>query len=268
MTTIAQLIEVGSKHLPPSPSDLHLLDVGGVTGEALRHRRDVVVHVGSLRVADWDFREGSMDAIIGVDYPLQEDFLREALRVLRVGGRLILLQMVGTVDASIGQTLKASGFVRLLVEQATETGGLLIRGERAHVTDDTQVRVQTTAERDADAIDWGAYRGRYVHLLIKQMPNKPIWRLTADEVVTWQAVSVRDGDRTWLLGFSSLPKAVAFMQPAVMAGVLQGVNKVAKFSRETALGWDGFVLNPTLDSLGGSIVYTDIDPASAEQADE
>ena len=50
-----------------------------------------------------------------------------------------------------------------------------------------------------------------------------------------------------LLAFSSLPNAVAFMQPAVIAGTIKDVNKVAKFSRATAQDWR-VLINPALDA--------------------
>ncbi len=71
-----------------------------------------------------------------------------------------------------------------------------------------------------------------------------------------------------LLAFSSLPNAVAFMQPAVIAGSLKDVHKVAKFSRTTAQTWR-LLINPAADVLSGrEIVLVPIDPALAETPDE
>lgn len=73
-----------------------------------------------------------------------------------------------------------------------------------------------------------------------------------------------------ILAFTSLPKAVAFMQPAVLAGRIKDVNKVGKFSRETALGWTvPVILNPPLDSIEArTMIFLPVDAHSAEAPDE
>src|SRR5690606_2627477 len=106
------------------------------------------------------------------------------------------------------------------------------------------------------------YRGRYVYLLVTQIPNKPGWTLQAGEAIQWQAVTLDDA----LLAFSSLPKAVGFMQPAVLAGRIQDVNKVGKFSVATAQTWtQPVLLNPESDVLeGGTVGRIDVDASTAE----
>ena len=53
-----------------------------------------------------------------------------------------------------------------------------------------------------------------------------------------------------LLAFSSLVKAVAFMQAAILAKWIGGVNKVGKFRGEAARTWAlPFLLNPKFDDL-------------------
>lgn len=55
------------------------------------------------------------------------------------------------------------------------------------------------------------------------------------------------------MAFTSLVKAVAFMQPAVLAGLIHDVNQMGKFRRETVEAWGRPVLvNPALDDLRGA----------------
>src|SRR5262249_6389829 len=139
-------------------------------------------------------------------------------------------------------TLENAGYTRILVEPLSDQGGVLMRGEKPHTTPDTMERIRQVAVRDAES-DLSTYSGRYVHLLIQQTPNKPAWKLQPGEKIEWRALALAQpsvgADETGrvALAFSSLPKAVSFMQPAVVAGAIRGVNKVAKFSRETAQGW-------------------------------
>src|SRR5690606_5623093 len=113
---------------------------------------------------------------------------------------------------------------------------------------------------------------RSVHLLVQETPNKPGWARAAVEVVQWHAAAMQrsDGSPLTLLAFSSLPKAVARMQPAVLNGRVNGINKVAKFSVETAGTWTlPMLLNPTADALdGAALTLVEIDPATAETPEE
>jgi hypothetical protein len=268
--SVQALVEVAVKHFPPSPSDLHLIDVGGIARPFLGHRKDIMPHTASLRSSDWQFTEQSMDALVAIDVPPHALFLKQALSALRNGGRMLVMLSQGDVHETYGEQLKQAGFVRLLVERATPQGGLLIRGERPHITDDTHQRVQIAASRDAQNVDWSDYKGRYVHLLIQQTPNKPVWRLAPAETIEWHAVAVQGNNQTTLLAFSSLPKAVAFMQPAVVQGFVKDINKVAKFNLTTAQQWHlPALLNPTLEDVQQfSVHYHPIDPDTAEQPDE
>src|SRR5262249_9393249 len=134
-----------------------------------------------------------------------------------------------------------------LVETGAETPtpiGVLMRGEKPHTEERTVERIKQVAARDNEPAPRRS--SRYVYLLVQQTPNKPAWKLNKDEPVEWQAVAVAGEDETVLLAFSSLPKAVEFMQPAVMAGYIKDVNKVAKFSWETVRGWPfPVMLNPS-----------------------
>ncbi len=269
-----QLIEAMAKHLPPSASTLRLLDVGGAVGDMLTARRadlDVVTVSGTPDT--WTLAVNDFDAVAAFDTPVDAEFLARALRALRPGGRLIVVDPNGTPHETHVQTLENAGYGRILVEAGVTAPtplGVLMRGEKPHLTDDTLARVRAAADKDAHALDPAAYTGRYIHLLIRQTPNKPAWALRDGETVTWEAVALGQGDEGVLLAFSSLPKAVSFMQPAVLRGAIVGVSKVAKFSRETAAGWlHRLLLNPDVSVLDGrGVTFVPIDPASAETPDE
>ena len=174
-------IEAMAKHLPPSASELRLLDIGGEAGMALHGLRpDIECSTASLDVRAWTYADNSVDAIVAYDTALTSDLLAQVLAVMRPGGRFILVNPAGRVDATIVQTLENAGYTRILVEAAVLAAGVLIRGEKPHTTADTLARVQLAAERDADTLSLAEYRGRFVHLLIQQTPNKPVWRLAPD----------------------------------------------------------------------------------------
>src|SRR5690606_9657201 len=141
---------------------------------------------------------------------------------------------------------------------------VLMRGEKPHITPDTLERVQQVAQQDADRLDLSAYRGRYVHLLIKEEPNQPAWTRQPQDPIAWSAVALQAPDQAaqTLLAFSSLPKAVAFMQPAVLSGRVKEINKVAKFSLAMAQKWSlPVLLNPTVDALDrATLTWVQIDP--------
>jgi len=270
--SLARYTEVAARHLPPSAASLRLLDVGGQMGAGLMARRaDLAVEVASLRPEDWCWSQASMDAVVGYDVPLSDALLQAAIDVLRPGGRFIIVNPAGQVDEQTVRRLEDAGYVRILVEPALEDGpGVLIRGEQAHTTADTLSRVQQTAQRDADLLDLAIYRGRYLFLLIQQTPNKPIWQRAPDDPLEWRAAAVTADGETWLLAFSSLPKAVAFMQPAILSGFLRDVNKVGKFDKARSAEWPHAVLlNPPLETVSDqTLAWLDIDPATAEAPDE
>lgn len=275
-----RLVAVMAKHLPPSASRLHLLDVNGEAGPLLAALRDDL-HSEAIsgNAAAWDRPAASVDAVFAVDYVLNEAFLATALAVLRPGGRLVIVDSQADASregllAHTGRRLEAAGYVRILVESALPDApsGLLMRGEKAHTTADTVQRIQQVAAQDADKLDLSAFKGRYVHLLVEQTPNKPPWHIEPDEPVTWHALAVHDvtDKPPVLLAFSSLPKAVGFMQAAILAGLLSQVNKVGKFSKATAAAWPyRMLVNPALDVLGDAVLTRiEIDPATAEAPDE
>ena len=264
-------VAVMAKHLPPSASTLRLLDLDGASGDILSEwRADLDVR----RVLTHDLAAGlakdSFDAVVAYDVEIAADLLTEALRLLRPGGRLIMLQSRGQVSAWQARILRDSGYTRILVEPALDELGVLLRGEKPHPTADASQRIRSVARADGDLLDLDQYTGRYLRLLIQQRPNKPVWKLSGEEAITWHAAAIDEGARQVVLAFSSLPKAVGFMQPAVLNGLFSGVNKVGKFSRATAQSWCwDLLLNPTLNAIQDKMFITvEVDPASAEAPDE
>jgi hypothetical protein len=260
-----QFIEALVKHLPPSASHLRLLDVNGAAGKALaKLDADLEVSVVSNDAGEWTQEANTADAVVAYDHALDADFLTAVQFALRPGGRLIVLDPTGSADESLVKILEDAGYIRILVEDLTPTG-VLIRGEKPHLTDDTVERVRQVANRDS-----AASKGRYLHLLIRQTPNKPVWKLEPDEQVAWEAVALSAEDGPVLLAFISLPKAVNFMQQAVLENKIRDINKVAKFKRETANSWTWpLLLNPDLDAIdAAAITLVTVDPASAEAPDE
>jgi len=258
-------IEAMARHLPPSGARLCLVDVGGQCAAVLCARRP------DLDPAEaWPHEVDSADAVTALDVPLTVELLGRALAALRPGGRFIHIDSQGEPRAELVEKLANAGFTRILVEPALESGGALARGEKPHTARATLARIAQTAARDDPVSELSAYSGRYLHLLICQTPNKPVWALRPGERVTWTAAALDTNSGPALLAFSSLPKAVAFMQPAVLAGRIAGVNKVGKFSRAAAQTWPQPILfNPEPAALDGArVVFVPVDAASAEVPDE
>jgi hypothetical protein len=258
-----ELLAVMRKHLPPSATHLHLLDIGGMShfGE-----RDFEVTIVNGAAASWRLAPFAFDAVVACDVDLTADVLAACLDVLRPGGRLIVAQSTGRVSADQVKLLEDAGYTRVLVE-AVLAGSVLLRGEKPHTEQRTMDRIQQVAGRDS-AATLTDFKGRYVHLLIRQTPNKPVWALRPGELVEWHAAAITDDNGPLLLAFSSLPRAVAFMQPAVMQGIIRDVNKVGKFSRAAAQDWP-LLFNPDLDSIADrTIVYVPVDSNLAETPDE
>lgn len=269
MSDARRLIGAMARHLPPSASTLRVADMDGAAALVLLERRPDL-HPTPVFRFQWEVETDSVDAVTLYDKPLGAEVLAESLRVLRPGGRLIAVEVGGEVGSDHVAALERAGFTRILVEAALEedeSAGVLMRGEKPHTTADTHARIQVAAGRDRSA-DFAAYTGRYVYLLIRQQPNKPVWALAPGEVVTWEAVAVEREGAPLLLTFSSLPKAVAFMQPAVLAGTIRDVNKVAKFRRDRVSGAD-VLFNPSLEQVSaGAITAIPVDPQTAETPDE
>lgn len=266
------LIEAMAKHLPPSAASLRLVDIGGRASAVFTEiRADVDVVLTPGRADTWQLPPNSIDAVVAYDCAPEEHLLATALSALRPGGRLIMLSPKGKPDEKWVKLLEAGGFTRILVEAGTETPkamGILMRGEKPHTEDHTVDRIKQVAGRDNEAA--ARRSSRYVHLLIQQTPNMPAWKLKKGEKIEWQAAAVIGEAETILLAFSSLPKAVEFMQPSVLAGHIKDVNKVARFSWETVRAWPyPIMLNPSDEIFDTqAAVFVPIDPQTAEAADE
>ncbi|MCY4465653.1 MAG: hypothetical protein OXE46_08965 [Chloroflexi bacterium] len=254
-----------AKQLPPSSATLRLLDLDGGSAAILSEARTDLQALPRQAC-----QPNSLDAVVACDVPLTRELLDDALKLLRRGGRFVAVQSQGTVSQQLGEFLGERGYVRILIEPALDDLGLLIRGEKPHSTGEPQLRIQNVARMDTDSLTMERFRGRYLHLLIQQQPNLPAWARSANDIISWRAAAIEALPQPILLAFSSLPKAVGFMQRAVLAGVVRDINKVGKFSRETAQTWSCRPrINPTLESLRDErLVYIDIDPASAEAPDE
>lgn len=262
------LIQVMLKHLPPSGAALRLLDIEGRCGAIFSAQRaDLNITTINGAVAGWQLAPDSFDAGVAYDQRPSPELLEAVLNALRPGGRLVIGLPQGQAGPGWVDVLEAAGYTRILVEAVSE--GVLLRGEKPHIEARTVDRIRQVA--DADNIEsLHDFKGRYVHLLIRQTPNKPVWALRPDEPVQWEAVAINYDSSPTLLAFSSLPKAVAFMQPAVMLGLINDVNKVSKFSRETAGTWPlPLLFNPDIDAITGQeITLWPLDPTTAEAPDE
>jgi SAM-dependent methyltransferase len=325
-----------TKQLPPSQSRLRLLDVGCGPGNSIREfvkRRPDIDAIGldslmnMLTIAHhtypqrlWvlgdaehlPFADNSFDVVTANSLmyllPNPQAFLTEAWRVLRPGGRLVLLNpaqgivplnawrwlrpdvrvsisffmwhMVGILHRrdtteTLLTSLQDAGFVRILTETTLKGWGIIGRGEKPYPPAmNPRQRISLNTETNTGKTDLSTLPSRYVHLLIRQTPNKPAWALSPDEHITWSALRLGwEGQTPTVLAFSSLPKAVEFMQVAILADKVHDVNKIAKFNHTTALKWPfPLMLNPSSETLTSaqtlSVDWQAIDPTSAEMSDE
>lgn len=303
-----------TRHFPPSQARVTVLDVGCGHGNSARmfmqlrpDCRVIGVDFSAVMLAMarhlssglaeppvWlqgdvlhlPLPDNSVDAVAGhsVYYMLgdQARFLAEVMRVLRPGGRVILLdpaerpfpldilrQRKGvrislavmswhgvsrmhrryTLE-DMAQRLTQAGFARVLTEKAVEGYGVLSRGEKPYAPAlSTIQRIAQTAAPQADTLTMIPVakivqhtRARSLFVLVRQTPDRRSWELTSDEL-RWDAALVsHNGSARLLLTFTALPKAVAFMQQAVTHGKLPGINKVARFPTSAAQGWPHDVL--------------------------
>jgi hypothetical protein len=206
-----------------------------------------------------DLPAGPFDAIAG---PAEPEQLAALSNRLRPGGRLILTHVADPQPLLVA--LAEAGLIHCLVEPHELL--CLYRGERPPDGSPTE-RLQTLA------ISSQANLASNIFLLVFQTPNKPAWKLAPGERVEWRAATLLPtaGAQPVLLGFSSLVKAVAYLQGAVMAQRLVGVNKVAKFPAAAVQGWTlPVALNPeferTRDLQAGPLF--ELDPLTAVTGDE
>ncbi|MBI1282023.1 MAG: hypothetical protein GC179_28110 [Anaerolineaceae bacterium] len=263
------LIEAMAKHLPPSGSALRLVDVFGKAALILRELRpDIEIVLSPKKLTRWRIAPDSVDAVAAYDAEPSEDLLKSSMRVLRPGGRLIIMNAQLDPAEAYVKTLESAEYTRILVEVGAECPlpvGALLRGEKPHTETSTVERVKQVASQDVRP-----RTGRYLHLLVHQTPHKPTWRMTPEDKIEWEAVGVVGDGEVILLTFSSLPKAVEFMQPAVMAGHITNVNKIAKFKWDVVKEWPfPTILNPSDEIFDTQpVAMLQIDPQHAEAADE
>jgi hypothetical protein len=220
-----------AKHLPPSAEVPRVLALDEASAQSLPEEVEVT-RTG---------REGEQfDAIVG--YASPETVARWQPH-LRPGGRLILVDVAPA--ESLLTALTRAGYIHCLVEPHGEL--CLYRGERPPLGNSVERLGALVAPLVSPAAP-------FICLLVTQTPNKPAWKQAADEKLAWQAATVIDPATSApvLLAFTSLVKAVAFMQSAVLAQFIVGVNKVVKFPAEAAATWKtGYVLNPEFDRVRG-----------------
>jgi hypothetical protein len=215
------------------------------------------------------------DAIVGYTPPAEGDFARW-LGHLRPGGRLILALSAAhpAEPEAVLDALQAAGYIHCLVEVHADL--TLYRGERPPLGSSVE-RVQSLSTVQAARIPEAEHKGiipnPFVFLLIHQTPNKPAWTLAPGEKIEWRAATVIDPatHRPVLLAFSSLVKAVAFMQKAVVAKWLSGVNKMGKFHVEVARTWPlPYALNLEFDAVRGLALgpRLEVDPRAAITGEE
>ena len=229
-----------ARHLPPSAALPRVLALDPATAAELAEA--AAVTTGASGAAP----PGPYDAIAGHRLADAGE-LRRLAEQLRPGGRLILA--ANAEPEALLAALTGAGLIHCLVE--TEGGLTLYRGERPPEAASTQAQ----ARQLAATAEPPPALPRYLFLLVTQTPNKPAWKLAPGERVAWRAATVitTPGAAPQLLAFGSLVKAVAYMQPAVLAGVLVGVNKVAKFPASAAADWPlPLLLNPGFDDLRGA----------------
>jgi hypothetical protein len=270
------------KQLPPSGAELRLLDVDGFVSHfpeihELRASRPDISFI-SVAVSEIIRQpEDSVDAVVAFQSNTEDlsGFLDGVRRILRPGGRLVLV-----FPTIIPHDLENAGFARILAERLPDGEVVLNRGEKPYPTEMTtleRVAVGAAGENESLLLSGAQLLnapGRFVHLLIRQTPNKPVWALKPEDKILWEAaVAYNDAQEPIAIAFTALPKAVAFMQAAVLAGAIRDINKIGKFSKAVAAKWDfSVLLNPTLEQVrakfrltGGSI---SIDPTTAEAPDE
>ena len=157
----------------------------------------------------------------------------------------------------------------------------LARGERPTEQVRTTDRIAAIAQVAATPVvvlEVGEATRRYphLHLLVRQDPPSRGWD-DLEPGTTWQAVTVReiDTDRVALLAFTSLTKAVAFMQSAVLAGIIQNVNKMPRFAKENFGKWQmPLIVNPAFETLHADARFQvdapalQVDPMAAMKSQE
>lgn len=219
-----------AKHLPPSAGQPRVLALDDNAASEL----PAEIELASAR----DNPVGEFDAIVG--YAPPDNFAAHFQR-LRPGGRLILAHIAPAEE--LLKSITTAGFIHCLVESYDAL--TLYRGERPPLGSSIE-RLQALNLHTSTP-------PHFIFLLITQTPNKPMWTLAVapDEKLAWRAATVLDPatNQPTLLAFSSLVKAVAFMQSAILNQWLSGINKVGKFRADLVQTWSWpLVLNPEFES--------------------
>ena len=270
-----------ARHLPPSAGTPRVLALDAQAAAELAEAAEVVQASEPAGGPP-----GPYDAVAG---RLPPERLPSLAGLLRPGGRLILA--AEAEPPALLAALEAAGYIHCLVEAVFDQAAgpaseplCLYRGERpphgsslerhhtlagalptaavpslpAGATGTAQA-TGTAADIDATLVNPGDLaeqrQVRHLFLLITQRPNKPAWKLQPGERLEWHAATLLHpaSGQTRLLAFSSLVKAVAFMQRAILAGAIADVNKVGKFPLAAARAWrHPMLLNLDYDSAASA----------------
>jgi hypothetical protein len=264
MPDLNAIVEVIAKHLPPSADRVRICALDAPA----RAWAGALAAAHFVGVVD----TGECDATLA-------SRLRSIAPVkLRPGGRAIFLLADERRSLSeVAAIMQHAGFTRILTESVLDGAFILARGEPiAAASPDRNAEAARLGEglRVAQA---GDPLPRYLHLLVHQEPPSRGWEQPDLQSVTWHAATVRDmaQDRSVLLGFSSLVKAVAFMKPAVLAGAIPDINRLPRYRGEQVAGWGmAVLLNPAFEVLHVDPHFTfdatplRIDPQSEEKLRE
>lgn len=270
------------KHLPPSGEYLNLVSIRLPYLAPLirRYRPDIRV------IPSYNIQQVSSDSVDAIIADSTAP-LTECRRILRFGGRLIVLVAAGSGKvpallpyifsnprlaltlyhlqcapapqpnlAAVAKPLEQAGFSRILAENIRNNRLILIRGEKPYpLGTPTLARSASISQNCAilnviNGYTWLEIKARFVFLLIRQTPNQPIWHDGRD-MLKWGAVGITlvTGE-TIVFAFTSLPQAVGFMQRAVLGQTIEGVNKIPKFRLTTAVEWAFPAwVNPSFEDL-------------------
>jgi hypothetical protein len=230
----------------------------------------------------------SADATVASDIA----HVQSAVASLRPNGRAIFLipNTEGIATESIIEALTSNDLTRILTESVLDHTFILARGERPtdqssplryeDLRERTTDRIATMAQIESTSIeilnlDQAVRCYPHLHLLVKQDPPSRGWDDMPPDTI-WDAMTVHDAqsNQNVLLAFTSLVKAVAFMQPAVLAGVIHGVNKLPRFETERIIGGHLLIINPVFERLREDQRFNfdspsiEIDPALAMKSNE
>jgi len=242
-----------ARHLPPSADTPRVLALDERAAAELPTEIDLATPLQS----------GVFDAVVGYAAPDPTlDNLEACYQQLRPGGRLILAAQAE--PKSLFEALRQGGFIHCLVEPQPD-GWVLYRGERPPEGATLIELSEGETERALEA--------PFFFIPVTQTPNKPVWRLAPNETIQWQAPTRIDptSGQPNLLVFSSLLRAVAFMQRAVLANTVHGINKVGKFPNALVKSWgQTFLLNPTFHWVRNLMPgpFVEVDPQVAITGDE